>query len=205
MTRPAERTCQDLGRIAAYTVYNAGGSVLVGLVRTVVAVAYMAKHWFYKNQYQLAANAQRESSAEEYVDGHVRREGQNREARWKTRNATGLKKFTAKAKEWKTRAGNAVAGLRDEVVYEVRDTLQGLRDAAVNNLEQAQFDSWKAEAVRGLTELFWIGAPYQTYQDNFAGRKVSIFGLSELRKKIEAENAFDEVVHNLISEYNPWF
>ena len=151
MSAEVTRHCENLGKIVAYTVYNLGMGIIIGIVRTLIAVAFIAKHAFFAQSY---AEAQKNTEKD--------------------------------------------SGFFSKMVSTVQNKV-------VQTTCEVRQEAWYGELVRGLSEMFVIGAPYYTYQDNFSkDHQVSIFGIKELAKLIQDEADADSVMKLALGKnYNP--
>ncbi|NGX61127.1 MAG: hypothetical protein K940chlam9_00608 [Chlamydiae bacterium] len=171
--------CQNdstIGKIAVYTVYNLGGSVIVGLTRTVIAIVYIAKHILLKEMYAEVYRQKEEERTSEVV-----------EAKRRTEESTGWQKPLNFVREIGVRGQVAVEQLGDKVVH-----------AGLTSSEEELKEMWKEELYRGLSEMIPVfGSAYWTYQDNWSkDRKVeSYLGLGELAHKLEMEGAISDMAN----------
>lgn len=152
MSAEATHHCENLGKVVTYIAYNLGVGIFIGVVRTLIAVAYIAKHAFFAQTYAEAQKSQGE--------------------------------------------GGFFSQLASKMKNEVVQTSCEVRQEA-----------WYGELVRGLSEMFVIGAPYYTYQDNFSKEhQVSVFGLKELAQLIQDEANADDAMKLFFGKaYNPVF
>ncbi len=207
MSVEANRHCANFGKVVAYTVYNLGVCIVVGLVRTMIAVAYIARHAFVAHTYAEAQKQQSNKAKEALVGKQVASNRAVKEAEKATENAAGLNKAGAWLKEKATQAQHSVVGVIDDIEYQASKVAQGVRVTVVQGTCETRQEAWYGELVRGLSEMLIVGAPYYTYQDNFSkDHQVSIFGLQELAKLIQDEANADDVMKQVLGEaYNPWF
>lgn len=208
MSAEASQHCANLGKVAAYAVYNIGVGIAVGLVRTIIAVAYIAKHAFYAKAYDDAQRSQTSAHRDERVETQAARRREIRQAERDTWQATGLGKLTAVVKEGATKLKHKVGEVVDDVKSEASEAIRGAESATVHATLEARQEMWYGQLVRGLSEIVYIGAPYYTYQDNFSkDHKASVYGLQELADLMEKENEMDEMIQSLLgsADYNPWF
>lgn len=159
-------TVANTARAGVYLLYNCGAGVVVGVVRTAIAVAYLIKHKYYL--IGLDVVERRERSEVEEDDTWL-----------------------------------------GYIFYPVNYTYNEIRIDYRRNyfipIQRQRIDMWKREAYRGLSEIFWVGAPIATYIDNFTGHDISVFGLGEIREKIAYERHVDTELSAQTPNYNPWY
>lgn len=199
MSVQASHHCENLGKVVAYTVYNLGVTIIVGLVRTLIAIAYIAMHIIYANAYAAAYKKEANARFDHHVDKQVARDRENRKAEQETRLAKGLLDTAkAKAHEVKTKLGNKMGELKDEIKYEANETFLEAQNEFSQKSEFVRQEEWYGQLVRGLSEMVYIGAPYYTYQDNFSkDHKASVYGFQELKALLRNERDFDRMVASL--------
>ncbi len=96
MASSAQNNC-NVGRAVAYTVYSVGASVLVGLARVIVAIAYIVKHALNAsvavNAQQIAKgidDAARSKDINKLADNEERRDREDIAAERKRKKAKGV-------------------------------------------------------------------------------------------------------------------
>jgi hypothetical protein len=199
--------CLNIGKVVAYTVYNLGIGIIVGLIRTIIAVAYVAKHAFYAKAYEKVYNKDKNARNDQLAQSQTERDQKVQKAEQETKKATGVKKVKAKAAEFANKAEQAVGGAIEEIAYSVDQGAKEMAHDVLQNMEKTKQEAWYGELFRGVTELLLVGAPYHTYQDNFSkDHKVSIFGFEELQKLIQDEHDSDKIMQTVSGKrYNPLF
>lgn len=212
MSFSTQNNC-NVERAVAYTVYSVGASVLVGLVRVIVAIAYIVKHALNAHVAATAqqirdqkARAEREADQDQQIDKSMDRFRENRAATSATKKAKGLDKAAAWAGEKLTKAKNALGEAKDELIDEGREAMRVAKRFvgkkavyAFVKTERQMMSEWQAELVRGLAEMSIVGSILFTYKDNFAGKRVSVFSFAELRGRIENEKAADALIQQFVS------
>ncbi len=195
-------------RAASYTVYNLGVTILIGLIRTIVAIAYIAKHAFYATAYDQAIQVQAQSRQNQFAQNQEKRDQNLERAKQATKNSTDVGELLMNfGGQVLTAAGNAAGQVFDNAVYDVKELLENASNESVQAAQKTRQELWYGELRRGLAELFVVGAPYYTYRDNFSERTVSVFGLKELAEHIQFEQTTDLMIQSLIGKrhYNPLF
>lgn len=208
MSSQASCCTEGVGRFFIYGAYNLGLGIAVGLVRTAIATAYIAKHAFYAGTFQKHYEDLREARQSDLSRNRSDRAHENRTADRDTERATGIAKAWSWAKGKVVKAKNGMAGLVDEGLNLAEGAvLQGANDF-VQTVEAERAKAWKGELGRGLSEIFYFGAPYHTYQDNFSKEhKVSVFGLDELCALMNKEATDDKAIQDILGRdlYDPWY
>lgn len=168
---------EKVGRAAVYAIYNVGLSVPVGLVRTVIALCFIAKHHFNSAMYEEANNAREQG-----------RQGENLTAQKRTRQSKGFrKKVWNKGEELLTRGSNFLEG-----------KVEKWGTIGIKTMEETQARAWNDELIRGVAEIFFIGGPIYTYRDYTSKPKVSLLGIGELAKKWQADSELDDLVNTAL-------
>ena len=104
--------CTNVGKVAAYTVYNVGAAFITGLVRTIIAIAYIAKHAIFARAYEAAASKESVQIRNQNLDNKVERNKENNRAERTTKNSKGFKKIGALLSEKATKLKNGIKKFR---------------------------------------------------------------------------------------------
>lgn len=198
-----------IGRTVAYAVYNIGGTILIGLVRTIVAIAYLAKHVFYSAKIHAAKKVLTQEIKHEHAENASKRKQKNLQADKKAQNSPTnvVMGMGQKVASGVTQVKNKIAQGIDDLGTDMAESAVELGAEAAIKMEKEKSKKWKEVAKRGIGELFLVGGWYYAYQDNFGDKKVSVFGLEELVKLIKKEEESDKVYQSVLGKelYNPIF
>lgn len=189
------------GRTAAYTFYHLGGSVLVGLVRIAITIYHLAKHLFIEHKATRALeNIQKKSEVFRDLAS-----GKKIKKRFiQNPHPKGLTKEPKVRVHLGTQTRGALGDMAEWVRQELKQIghlLQtGPKKAAIRYFlqsEQKKMHFWKAQLLRGVVELTFVGSPFYTCRDHLVNRASSIFGLAELKSRILSEKKFYKRLQNL--------
>lgn len=208
MTERINKHLENLGRAALYTVYNLGFGIPIGLARTIISVAFVAKHTFYAKKYASAGATYKERLEDQAKNKSRQRELQLKKEKEKTREAKGLNKVLHWGREKLSEVKNEMGEFKDNLVLEVKTEANELITENITKEEKDRKAKWHGHLLRGVTEIFYFGAPYYTYQDNFSSKyKAAVFQLKDLVALIREEKATDREIRGLLtsSVYNPLF
>jgi transposase len=195
------------GRAAIYTAYNLGGSVFVGLARTAIAIAHIAKHTFYAKKYEVFKTMKQLERTAQHAMSEADRKAENAKATEKTKKATGPKKGLAFFGEKATKLANKVDSVLEKVDMKLENALDAVPAKAIEKLTSMSRKDWYGQLARGLGEMVPVfGAAYYTYKDNF-GKKPTVLGLGELEELLKNEHNRDETIIGFVGKelYNPLF
>src|ERR1700733_4607303 len=188
MATGASSAIGKTGTVCAYTIYNLGVGIIIGLVRTIIAIAYVAKHAFYAKLYEQASQQAKTVRHNKNFEKQQNREQAVANAANKVEGAEGPKKVEAWIGGKLAQVSHGVGAVKDKIVLDVKDAIQEVQVTAVEAFEDTRKEAGYGQLARGLSEIVYVGAPYYTYQDNFYEHQVALFGYRELRQLIEDEN-----------------
>jgi hypothetical protein len=184
--------CSDCCTAAAYGVYILGGSVLVGLARLAVTVAFIAKHVLYSAVFTLANQQEQKNINVHHLKEAESRKSENAQAEKETANAKGLAKVGAFVKEKAIKTKNTVKEVSADIDKVIEKTSANVQTNMILTKEETQRKSWNSEGIRSLIELIPVfGAVYQTYKDyhdtkHYTIIKPGIFGIALISAKLES-------------------
>lgn len=172
----------DATRAVVYTVYNLGGCVAVGLVRTAIAAWHLFDHIIINCFF---VGLQR-SNVEE-------KEKQGEGARKKTNKAFGNVTEAVKQRQGKRLAQeglNMVEAMISEGAHHIEKATENWE---LGDEHDELTSMWCEELGRGILEIIWpIGSIYHTVTDNLGKKQVSVLGLDELEALRKRETQFGE-------------
>lgn len=169
-------------RVAAYTVYNLGLCIPIGMARTALAVFYLIKHAIIE-------------CTEDLPRGNSSERGKEKEKVEQNR-----KKAIAGGKKAKGLRGKAKAAAQVGEAFVIEGYKKGkhlIEEEAegerIGDEQDELVSKWSDQLLRGVTEIFWFGAPIYTVRDHWdKDTKVSSLGVDELQNLWDQESAFDK-------------